>query len=127
MVRNFFLDGGFGMYPTTLFGLLLLAAGVACAVLPERRLVPLLVSLAVVTLGSGALGCVAGFITTFRYVEKVEAARQHAIALLGISESLNNLELALIFLVLATLIASVGALRLALKTRAAASQPANPA
>ena len=39
-MTDFFMAGGWGMYPTTLFGLLLLAAGIAYAALPERRFVP---------------------------------------------------------------------------------------
>ena len=123
---EFFEAGGWGMYPTTLFGLLQIAAGVAYAVLPERRLVPLLVSLGVVVLGSGLLGCVTGFITTFRYIEQVPEAKQHTITLLGVSESLNNVVLAFIFIVLSTLIAAVGAFRLGLRSKAEASRGAPP-
>lgn len=125
MWADFWEAGGWGMYPTAIFGVLLLLAAIAYAAVPERRLVPLLVSLSVVVLGSGCLGCVTGFITTFRYIQQVEAAKQHAITLAGISESLNNVVLAFIFLVLSMLIASVGALRLGLRTKAAAA-PANP-
>ncbi len=116
---EFFRDGGWGMYPTTLFGVLLLAAGVAYAALPERRFVPLLVSLGVVVFGSGCLGCVTGFVSTFRYIQQVPEAKQSMTTLLGVSESLNNLVLAFIFIVLSTLIASVGALRLGLRSRTA--------
>jgi hypothetical protein len=115
------------MYPTALFGVLLIAAGVAYAVFPERRFVPLLVSMGVVVFGAGVLGTVTGFTTTFRYIEKVPAEQQDTITLLGISESLNNLILAFIFIVLATLIASVGALRLGLKGKPGPAQAsANP-
>ncbi|HEY3446661.1 MAG TPA: hypothetical protein VGK67_09875 [Myxococcales bacterium] len=123
-MSDFWQAGGWGMYPTALFGVLLVAAGVAYALFPERRFVPLLVSLGVVVFGAGVLGTVTGFATTFRYIEKVPVDQQHTITLLGISESLNNIILAFIFIVLATLIASVGALRLGLKSKAA---PANPA
>jgi len=123
---EFFESGGWGMYPTTIFGVLQLAAGVAYAVLPERRFVPLLVSLGVVVLGSGFLGCVTGFVTTFRFIEQVPEAKQHAVTLLGVSESLNNVVLAFIFIVLSTLIASVGALRLGLRSKAESAKAANP-
>jgi hypothetical protein len=116
---EFFEAGGWGMYPTTLFGILLLGAGVAYAALPERRFVPLLVSLGVVVFGSGCLGCVTGFVSTFRYIQQVPEAKQSMTTLLGVSESLNNLVLAFIFIVLSTLIASVGALRLGLRSRTA--------
>lgn len=116
---EFFVNGGWGMYPTTLFGVLLLGAGIAYAALPERRFVPLLVSLGVVVFGSGCLGCVTGFVSTFRYIQQVPEAKQSMTTLLGVSESLNNLVLAFIFIVLSTLIASVGALRLGLRSRTA--------
>ena len=47
-----------------LFGVMLIASGAAYAIFPERRFVPLLVSLGVVVFGSGVLGTVTGFITT---------------------------------------------------------------
>jgi drug/metabolite transporter (DMT)-like permease len=124
MRENFFEAGGYGMYPTTAFGVLLVAAGIAYAVFPERRFVPLLISLGVVVFGSGALGTVTGFITTFQAIQKLPADRQHAVTLMGISESLNNAAWAFVFIVLATLIASAGALRLALKSKATPAHPA---
>jgi hypothetical protein len=123
MEASFFVAGGYGMYPTTVFGALLVAAGIAYALFPERRFVPLLISLGVAVFGSGALGTVAGFITTFQAIQKLPADSQHAVTLMGISESLNNAAWAFVFIVLATLIASAGALRLALKSKAT---PANP-
>ena len=123
-MSDFWMAGGWGMYPTALFGVMLVAAGVAYALFPERRFVPLLVSLGIVVFGAGVLGTVTGFTTTFRYIEKVPVDQQHTITLLGISESLNNLILAFIFIVLSTLIASVGALRLGLKAKAAPAHPA---
>lgn len=123
-MAQFYMEGGWGMYPTTLFGVLLVAAGIAYAALPERRFVPLLVSLGVVVFGSGLLGTVTGFIATFGYVGRVPEAQQRAITLAGVSESLNNLVLAFIFIVLATLIASVGALRIGLRSKPGAAAPA---
>jgi hypothetical protein len=88
-----------------------------------RRFVPLLISLGVAVFGSGALGTVAGFITTFQAIQELPADRQHAVTLMGIFE-LNNAAWAFIFIVLATLIASAGALRLALKSKATPAHPA---
>ena len=42
-----------------------IAAGVAYAIFPERRFVPLLTTLGVVVFGAGVLGTVTGFTTTF--------------------------------------------------------------
>jgi hypothetical protein len=123
MEASFFKAGGYGMYPTTVFGALLVAAGIVYALFPERRFVPLLISLGVAVFGSGALGTVAGFITTFQAIQELPADRQHAVTLMGIFE-LNNAAWAFIFIVLATLIASAGALRLALKSKATPAHPA---
>lgn len=124
MDESFFEAGGWGMYPTTVFGVLLVAAGIAYAKFPERRFVPLLVSMGVAVFGSGVLGTVTGFITTFRAVQKLPADQQHSVTLMGISESLNNAVWAFVFIVLATLIASAGALRLGLKSKATPAHPA---
>ena len=122
---EFYQAGGWGMYPTTLFGVLLVAAAVCYAALPERRFVPLLVSMGVVVFGAACLGCVTGFATTFMYIQKVPVDQQHAITLEGMAESLNNVVLGFIFIVLAALIASVGALRLGLRSKPAATPKAS--
>ena len=121
MWNTFFRDGGWGMYPTSLFGFLLVAAGVLCVIRPERRFVPLLLSLGAMTTGSGLLGCAVGLVTTFHYLPRVpEVDQRFTIAALGCAESLNNVVLALILVVLASLLSAVAALRAAL----AAPRPA---
>lgn len=116
-MSDFFRAGGWGMYPTTLFGVLLLGAAIGYALMPERRFVPLLVSMSVVTFGSGVLGCVMGISRTFAAIGQVPEPEQRAVSLMGISESLNDIVWAFVFIVLAMLIASVGALRLGLRSR----------
>lgn len=110
---TFFSDGGWGMYPTSLFGALLLGAAVLYAVRPDRRFVPLLVSLGVVAIASGVLGFSVGVITTFRYVAGIPAAQQHPVTLIGFAESANNIVIALVAIVLSGLIAAIGGLRIA--------------
>jgi hypothetical protein len=105
-----FHDGGWGMFPTLGFGLLLLAIAVRYALRPDQRLVPLLVSMGILTLSSGALGFVSGMIVTCRAIEQVE--KVGTIALLGIGESLNNVAFALIFTVVAAMATSYGAWKL---------------
>jgi hypothetical protein len=104
--------GGLGMYPTTIFGLMLVAACVRYAVSPERRFVPLQLSLGMVTLASGGLGFVTGLIQSTLGVAGVGPDRRW-IWVLGMGESLTNVALALALIVLGALAASVGALRLA--------------
>lgn len=107
-----FRDGGWGMWPTLLFGLVLLAASLRYAYRPEGRLVPLLASLGLLTLFSGCLGFVTGIITTMKFVAQVKPEERY-VALVGLGESLNNVSLALILCVLATLAVVIGAWRLA--------------
>ncbi len=111
-MREAFHMGGFGMYPTLVFGLLLLAASVRYAFKPERRLVPLLVSLGLVTLTSGGLGVSLGLIKSFGAMGEV-IPENRWIWMLGTSEALNNIALALILSLMGGLAVSVGALRIA--------------
>ncbi len=111
MWSNFYAAGGFGMYPTSLFGFFLVSASVIYALRPERRFLLLAVCLAFLTLGSGALGFTTGMVNTFHYLEKVPVDQRGMIAALGCGESLNNVVLALIFFTLACLVVSVGAFR----------------
>lgn len=110
---DMFRNGGYGMFPTLLFGVVLVLVAARYASAPEARLVPLQVALGVVTLASGALGFVAGLITTAKALERVPREEASVIGALGFGESLNNVALALGLIVLAALAASVGAGRLA--------------
>ena len=78
----------------------------------ERRLVPLLVSLGLVTLMSGSLGFSLGLIKSFGAMGEV-VPESRWIWMLGASEALNNVALALILALVGGLAASVGALRIA--------------
>ena len=118
MWNTFFRDGGWGMYPTSLFGFLLVAAGVLCVIRPERRYVPLLLSLGAMTLGSGLLGFATGLVATFHYLPRVaDVSQRFTIAALGCAESLNNVVLALILVVLAAVLSAVAAGRHAFSVR----------
>ncbi len=107
-----FREGGFGMIPTTIFGLMLLAAAIKYATSPERRFVPLQLSLGILTLASGSLGFVAGLMKSVSAIPGADPDKKW-IWLLGLGESLNNFAFALGFVVLAAMAASVGALRVA--------------
>jgi hypothetical protein len=108
-----FHDGGWGMFPTMLSGLLLLAVAIRYAVEPERRLVPLLVSLNVLTLGAGALGFVSGCIVCARYFGMHDPQLPGTIPVMGVGEALNNVAFALLFVVSAAVAMSLGAWRIA--------------
>lgn len=112
-ILEHFRDGGFGMIPTLLFGVLLLVVGVRYARTPDRRYVPLLVALNVLTLAAGALGFVAGVITTARYIDRVAHDNAGVIAIEGVGESLNNVAFALMFVVLSAMAVTLGAWKVA--------------
>jgi len=111
MWADFYHAGGMGMYPVTLFGFLLV---VSC-VLYTLRLRPHHARLAKImagtTLMAGLLGTVTGICNAAFYIQKVEVAKQVEILALGVQESLHDTILALIFVIIASLIASAGVLR----------------
>ncbi|UJR86464.1 hypothetical protein [Sandaracinus amylolyticus] len=100
--------GGWGMFPTLVFGLLAIAASLRYAVRPDSRFVPLLVSSALLTLAAGSLGFVTGLIATSTYIAD---APDHRVWLIGLGESLHNLALALILVGSGLVATTVGALR----------------
>lgn len=111
MWSNFYQNGGWGMYPTTLFGFFLVATGVLLLFRPERKYVPLVASLGLLTLLSGMLGCSVGLVVSFRYVQNLPAQEQFTVAVIGCAESLNNVVLALLIVVFTSLITSIAAFR----------------
>ncbi len=114
MWNTFFRDGGWGMYPTSLFGFLLVAAATLTLLRPERRFVPVLLALAAVTLGSGLLAFSVGVANSLHFLPRAPPADRFTLAALGVAESLNNVVLALVLVVLASLLAALAALRAAL-------------
>jgi ABC-type antimicrobial peptide transport system permease subunit len=102
------------MFPTLACGLLMLAVAVKYAVAPDKRFVPLLTGLGILTLSSGALGFVTGLITTCGAIgsDRIPVGQDTHIAIIGLGESLNDIAFALIFSVLAAMCASYGAWRL---------------
>jgi hypothetical protein len=108
-----FRDGGWGMYPTLVCGLVLLGAALKYALHPERRFVPLLIALNLLTLSAGALGFVSGVITTARHLDRVGETRSALVAFLGIGESLNNVGCALMFVVAGAIAVTLGAWKIA--------------
>lgn len=111
-MREAFYLGGWGMYPTLVFGVLMVAASIRYAISPERRFVPLQVTLGVLTITAGVLGFVTGMIKVFLAMGEVQPD-QRWIWMLGAGEALNCVGLALCLTVLSMLAASVGAFRFA--------------
>src|SRR5262245_48501265 len=109
LVLDAFRLGGWGMYPTTLMGFVLLLASVQYARHPERRRLPLVLSLGVLTFLAGTLGFVTGVIKTLLHA--VDEPDLGNVIASGVGESLNNIGLALSLLIVATIAVSVGAFR----------------
>jgi hypothetical protein len=111
-MSRLFVEGGFGMYPTFVFGCALVACALWYATRPRPNAVPLLVALGVLTMCAGALGFVSGVITTCRYYVG-NGEHRPALLIEGVGESLTNLALALGLIVLSAFVVSVGAWRFA--------------
>jgi hypothetical protein len=118
-MNEFIRDGGFGMFPTLAFGVLSVLSAIVIAFRPDKRFVPMVMALGVTTFGSGMLGTVMGIISTLRAVAQVPETDRAMITMVGAAESLNNMVLSLVLVVLTGLIASVAAARVALAARAA--------
>lgn len=113
-MREMFHTGGFGMYPTAAFGLILIAVAIRYAIKPESRFVPLQITLGLLTLFSGALGFITGLIASFSAMGEVpDGPHTRWIPLIGAAESLYNVALAIALVIFAVMAASVGAARIA--------------
>ena len=97
--------GGWGMYPTTLFGFVLLIAAVQYLRSPSSQRLHVIRNLNVLVGLSGVLGCVTGTIKTFTHIE----ADKTYYAIIGVGESLVNVGLGLCMLILARIIMTLGA------------------
>ena len=111
MWSNFYAAGGWGMYPTTVFGFLLLAASVLHAIRPQPKTARLALTLGIVTFAAGLLGAFVGICNSMHYIPQVDHGSQLEILALGCEESLHDVVLSLMLVVLAGLIAGVGTLR----------------
>lgn len=120
-MMDFFIEGGWTMYPTALFGVLTVVSSLVLAVRPEVRFVPLFLSLSALTFMTGFLGTMVGLTGVVKATANADAADVKAIVTACATQSLNSLMLASIFVVLAILAVASGALRLAL------ARPAVPA
>ncbi|HEU4534323.1 MAG TPA: hypothetical protein VFS00_09405 [Polyangiaceae bacterium] len=110
MLFSAILAGGPGMIPTLLFGLILVGAALRYATRPERRYLPLLLSLGLMTLFAGALGFTGGMIRACAAIGQV-GPDERFVTVIGLGESLYNVALSLVMCLLATMAAAVGATR----------------
>ncbi len=103
--------GGWGMYPTLFFGVLFITVAIGYARNAERARLVLLSVLSLLTAAAGSLGFVTGAIVTLTHA--AGEPNQDAIVAMGISESLHNLGLALVLIVLGGMATAIGAWRAA--------------
>lgn len=111
MWSNFYAAGGWGMHPVSIFGFLLIVASVLYALRPQRIGARLVLTMGIVTFAAGVLGAVTGICNSLHYLPQVEPAKQLGIVALGVEESLHDVVLALMLVVLGGLVSTIGTLR----------------
>jgi len=111
MWSDFFKAGGWGMYPTTLFGFLMIAATLLYTLRPSKKAANLATLLGVITFSAGMLGTVTGMCMSAHYIDQLPTEKQVMALAFGCEESAHNLVLALILVIVAGLVAAGGTLR----------------
>jgi len=109
MISEAFTLGGWGMYPTLVFGALTLGAAIWYAMTPERKRLLLPAVLAFVTLSAGILGFLTGVMVSL--TGAADTANIMKFVALGTAESLHNVCFALAWTILSGLVVAVGAWR----------------
>ncbi len=112
-MTNFFDEGGWTMFPTLLFGGLTVLASLVLAWRPERRFIPLFLSLSALTLMTGFLGTMWGVTGLVKAWANADIADVQMIMTACATQALNSLLLASVLVVIAVLGATSGALRVA--------------
>ena len=113
--EGFYHSGGYGMYPTTLFGFLLVLAAALYCFRPEKRLLPVVMTTGVLTIASGVLGTFTGLIVVFTYAKYVAAADVARVAAIGCAQAFSNIVFALVIVLVAGLAVLASELRQALR------------
>jgi hypothetical protein len=109
-----FRIGGWGMWPTLFFGLVMIAVALVYAVRADRNLSGLVRITVWMTLVAGCLGFLTGLIRSCLAISEVPADDRY-IVVIGFGESLSNVVLALVLIMPALIITSVGIWRVARK------------
>jgi CDP-diglyceride synthetase len=99
------------MWPTLFFGTIALGLALRHAVAPKKELLPLILGIGSATIFSGWLGMTVGIMTTLRYAKDHPPPEQTTITMIGISESMQNIALALIMAILVAMATGVGSWR----------------
>lgn len=119
-MMEFFGEGGWTMYPTALFGLMAVASSLLLAVRPERRFVPLVISLGCLTLLSGFVGTMWGMTGVVKAAANAAPENMKEIVTACAIQALSSLRLASVLVVFTAMGAVSGAFRVAISRPAAA-------
>lgn len=106
-----FHAGGWPMFPILLFGALLIAASARYGRSPEARHLQLVRELRLVTLGSGVLGSILGVVHSLASLHMVPGEARSTVFAKGVSESINDVSSAILWVILAGIVTAVGAFR----------------
>ncbi len=111
ILSDFIRDAGWPIFPTLAFGIAALAVSIKMIDKPTEQLASLVRNLSCITLILGLFGTIVGLQHSVGAIEKVEPAMRW-IFLLGLRETLNNLDAALLVLFPTMLCYTAGTFRL---------------
>jgi hypothetical protein len=114
--------GGWGMYPTLIAGLVLMLNAILYARNPEVGRLRMLRFLGMLVVLTSSLGFVSGVIKTCTHVTPELGPELGMTVVIGVGESLTNIGAGLVWLIMATIVATFGASR----ARAAGAELADP-
>lgn len=110
-MSDFIREAGWGIYPVMLFGAVSLIVSLRYAIAPAREILPLVIGFGVATIIAGALGTTTGLQATASFVARTQADERW-LFVVGLRESLNNMDAALLVAAVDALLGTIGAYRL---------------